>query len=122
MGEARHSGLVPLTSIGTEVAGSLRRFRAHKFDCLERLIDPLPVRLAYSIVEAAAATGYSTDTIRRAIRNNDLTARYANSKPVILAGELQSWLESLPTEAPGRRRSGSIPDDWWLEPEHDPFK
>lgn len=57
-------------------------------------------KLAYSIEEAAEAAGYSTDTIRRAIRNNDMTARYANSKPVILASELADWLGSLPTDSP----------------------
>ena len=59
-------------------------------------------KLAYSIEEAAAASGYSTDSIRRAIRNSDITARYANSKPVILAEELADWLRSLPTEAPNK--------------------
>ncbi|MEO5314193.1 hypothetical protein PV772_08735 [Pseudarthrobacter sp. CC12] len=57
-------------------------------------------KLAYSIQEAAEATGYSSDTIRKALRNNDLVARYANSKPVVLAEELADWLRSLPTEAP----------------------
>ena len=60
------------------------------------------MKISYSIEEAAAATGYSTDTIRRAIRNSDLTARYANSKPVVLATELTEWLESQPTEPPTR--------------------
>ena len=59
-------------------------------------------KIAFSIEEAAEATGYSTDTIRRALRNSDMTASYANSKPVILATELQEWLEALPTEAPKR--------------------
>ena len=59
-------------------------------------------KIAYSIEEAAEAAGYSTDTIRRALRNNDLTARYANTKPVILATELTEWLSSLPTEAPSK--------------------
>lgn len=58
------------------------------------------MKLAYSIEDAAAATSYSTDTIRRAIRNNELAVKYANSKPVILASELESWLTSLPSEAP----------------------
>lgn len=58
------------------------------------------MKVSYSIEEAAEATGYSTDTIRRALRNNDMTARYANSKPVILAHELHDWLAALPTEAP----------------------
>lgn len=60
------------------------------------------MKLALSIDEAAEATGYSTDTIRRAIRNSDMTARYANSKPVILVTELQEWLAALPTSAPTR--------------------
>jgi len=57
-------------------------------------------KIAYSIEEAAEAVGYSTDTIRRALRTNDLTAKYVNSKPVILASELTSWLESKPSEPP----------------------
>lgn len=60
------------------------------------------MKIAFSIEEAAAAVGYSTDTIRRAIRNNDLTARYVNTKPVVLATELTAWLESQPTEPPTR--------------------
>lgn len=59
-------------------------------------------KLAFNIEEAAAATGYSVDTIRRAIRSNDLVARYANSKPIILGTELSEWLESLPAEPPSR--------------------
>jgi len=59
-------------------------------------------KLAYSIDEAAAAVGYSSDTIRRAIRNSELVARYANSKPVVMAAELTAWLESKPTEPPNR--------------------
>lgn len=55
------------------------------------------MKLAYSIEEAASATGYSTDSIRKAIRNNDLSVKYANSKPVILASELESWLNALPS-------------------------
>lgn len=55
------------------------------------------MKLAYSIEEAAVATSYSTDTIRRAIRNNDLSVKYANSKPVILASELEAWLNALPS-------------------------
>jgi len=46
-------------------------------------------KLAYSLKEAAEATGYPVGTLRIAIRRNDLLARYANSRPVILADELQ---------------------------------
>lgn len=57
-------------------------------------------KLAYTFEEAAEQVGYSTDTIRRAVRKSDLIARYANSKPVILRSELIAWLDSLPTEPP----------------------
>lgn len=59
-------------------------------------------KLALNIDEAAEASGYSVDTIRRAIRTNSLIARYANTKPVVLVSELTDWLESLPTESPAR--------------------
>ena len=58
------------------------------------------MKLAYSLEEAEAATGYSQRTLRRAIADDKLIARYANSKPVITAEELTNWLNSLPTEAP----------------------
>ena len=58
------------------------------------------MKLAYSLEEAETATGYSQRTLRRAIAENQLVARYANSKPVITAEELTNWLNSLPTEAP----------------------
>lgn len=54
-------------------------------------------KLAYSLPEAAAATGYGETTIKVAIRRGELVVRYANSKPVIPAGELADWLNSLPT-------------------------
>ena len=60
------------------------------------------MKLAFSIEEAAEATGYSTDSIRKAIRKNDLSVKYANSKPVILASELESWLNALPSEPPAK--------------------
>lgn len=67
-------------------------------------VDLAPIeksKLAYNLVEAAAATGYSVSTLRIAIRRFDLVASYANSKPVILADELRDWLKSLPTEPRG---------------------
>ena len=59
-------------------------------------------KIAYTLEEAAAACGYSVDTIRRAVRKSEMVARYANSKPVIMASELTEWLESKPTEAPSK--------------------
>lgn len=62
-----------------------------------------PVKLALSVREAADATGYSHDVISRAIKSNDLIARYANSKPVIQVTELEKWLQNLPTVPPRER-------------------
>lgn len=55
-------------------------------------------KLAYSLEEAAAATGYGQTTLKVAIRRGELVPRYANAKPVIPTSELESWLSSLPTE------------------------
>jgi hypothetical protein len=73
-------------------------------------------KLAYSLDEAAEATGYSTSTLRIAIRRHDLLARYANTKPVILAEELLDWLKSLPTEPRGGHRPLSYLVEDGLEP------
>ena len=59
-----------------------------------------PHKLAYTLPEAAEMAGTSVSVIRRKIAGNYLVARYIDSKPVILASELASWLESLPTESP----------------------
>lgn len=57
-------------------------------------------KIAYNLEEAAAQVGYSTRTIQYAIKNGDLIAGYANSKPIISHKALEEWIESLPTEAP----------------------
>ena len=54
--------------------------------------------VSYNYAEAAAASGYSIDIIRRAVRAGDLAtvAPKVNgkplSRPVILAAELARWL------------------------------
>lgn len=58
--------------------------------------------LAYTIEDAAIAAGVSKSTLNRAIANGDITRRYPNSKPVIMADELAAWLESLPVDKPVR--------------------
>jgi len=58
------------------------------------------VKIAFTIEEAAEAVGYSTDTVRKAIRNSDLAVKYYNTKPIILASELQAWAEALPSDPP----------------------
>jgi len=62
-------------------------------------------KLAYTVAEAAAACSYSEDTLNRAADRGELVKRYANSKPVILATDLQAWLEQLPTERPETGRA-----------------
>lgn len=52
--------------------------------------------LAYSMADAAAVCGVSIDVIRRAIRANDLPARYPTSRPVILHADLEAWLHAAP--------------------------
>ena len=56
-------------------------------------------KLAYSLDEAAAKVGVSGDLLRAQIRQDNLIARYINSKPVIEHDELVAWLRNLPTEA-----------------------
>ncbi|MFI8413748.1 hypothetical protein ACIGB6_14940 [Paeniglutamicibacter gangotriensis] len=55
-------------------------------------------KMAFTVQEAAAAYGVSTDTIRANIKAGNLIARYPTSRPVIGADELQDWFEALPTE------------------------
>lgn len=57
-------------------------------------------RLAYSVAEFAAATGYGRSTIDEAIARGDLIASYANKKGVIDIDEGRRWIKSLPHEPP----------------------
>ena len=47
-------------------------------------------RVSYTIPEAAAVSGVSVSTIRRAIDKGDIIPRYPSRRPVIPAGELQA--------------------------------
>ena len=58
----------------------------------------MSAKLAYSLQEAAEIASTSVPVLRRKIANNDLTVKYINSKPVVLASELEAWLQSLPSE------------------------
>lgn len=59
---------------------------------------PTYARVSYPIRDAAAATGYSESTIRRAIASGDLVVHYPADRPVILAEDLRAWVASAPTE------------------------
>jgi hypothetical protein len=55
-------------------------------------------KLAFSVAEAAYATGVSAALIRQAIKDNELVARYAKTKTIIATTDLERWLSALPTE------------------------
>ena len=58
----------------------------------------MTVPLAYTIQEAAASCGVSEKTIRRAMANGDLIAKYPTSRPVIPADELRDWIDRAPSQ------------------------
>lgn len=58
-------------------------------------------KIAYTMREAATATGVSATLIRAAVRRGDLTSNYAGAKPLFTPEELSRWVNSLP-EAPWR--------------------
>lgn len=55
-------------------------------------------KVAYTLQEAAIATGVSTTLIRAAVRRNDLVANYAGAKPLFTPEALKAWIDSLPPE------------------------
>jgi hypothetical protein len=57
---------------------------------------------AYTIPEAAEVASIGESTLKAAIERGDLPRRYPSTRPVILASDLDKWLESLPTESPKR--------------------
>jgi len=67
---------------------------------MSRPLRATPQPLSYSLAGAALATGMSESSLGRIIKAGDLTVRYPNTSPVILAAELQAYLESLPFEKP----------------------
>lgn len=60
-------------------------------------------RLAYTISEAAKGTGISLPLFKKLGAEGRIPLRYANSKPIVLAGELQQWVDSLPTKPQSTR-------------------
>lgn len=59
-------------------------------------------KIAYTFEEAAEQCGYSVRTLKQAVYDGNLLARYANTKGVIRHEDLVEWIDDLPAEAPGR--------------------
>ena len=57
-------------------------------------------QIAYNYEQAAEQCGYSVRTVKQAVSDGNLAARYANSKAVIRHADLEAWLDALPAEAP----------------------
>jgi excisionase family DNA binding protein len=57
---------------------------------------PVTSRSAYSIDEVAAQTGFCRDKIYGLIREDKLVARKCGRRTVVLASDLQRFLEALP--------------------------
>lgn len=55
-------------------------------------------KIAYTMREAATATGVSPTLIRAAVRRGDLTANYAGAKPLFAPEELSRWVNALPEQ------------------------
>lgn len=59
-------------------------------------------KISYTFEEAAETVGYSVRTLKQAVADGNLSARYANSKGVLRHEDLAEWIDSLPAEAPSR--------------------
>jgi excisionase family DNA binding protein len=57
----------------------------------------LAARAAFSIAEVLAQTGLGRDKLYKLINSGSLTARKCGRRTVILATDLQAFLEALPT-------------------------
>ena len=53
--------------------------------------------IAYSLKDAAAATGLDPSTLRKAYQEGDLIAHKVGTKVSILRTDLIAWLQSRPT-------------------------
>ena len=57
------------------------------------------MKIAYTVQEAAEATGLSVSTIRAMIRENRLPARQYGTKILIAADDLRAFIDTLPEVA-----------------------
>lgn len=55
-------------------------------------------KISYSIAEAAEAVGLSERVIRDAIKDSYLPARFMNTKALVRREDLETWIDSMPSE------------------------
>lgn len=60
-------------------------------------------RISYTWEQAASMVGYSVRTLKQAVSEGRLAARYANSKAVIRHQDLEEWVDGLSAESPSSR-------------------
>lgn len=60
-------------------------------------------RIAYDWESAAEQVGYSVRTLKKAVADGYLAARYANSKAIIRHEDLVDWVNNLSAESPSSR-------------------
>lgn len=53
-------------------------------------------KIAMTFAQAAKAASVREDDLLQAIRDGELTVRTVRNKGIVLATELQGWLETLP--------------------------
>lgn len=58
----------------------------------------------FTLPEAADVASVGLSTLKAAVDRGDLPKRYPSGRPIILASDLDAWLESLPTEPPKKGR------------------
>jgi excisionase family DNA binding protein len=59
-----------------------------------------PIRRAYSVPETMCVLGLCRDSVYRLIREGKLPARKIGRRTVVLASDLQQFLEALPRLGP----------------------
>lgn len=57
-------------------------------------------KIAYNFEEAAEMVGYSVRTLKQAVADGNLLARYANTKGIIRHEDLHEWVNGLSAEPP----------------------
>lgn len=55
-------------------------------------------KLAYTLEEAAEQSGYTVRTLKQAVADGNLPARYVNTRGVIRHEDLAAWIDQLPTK------------------------